>query len=109
MTTFLINIWQFGKKVSDVIKTNFNSELIYNKFCLKAEKRFNTKESFQCLYTPVILIDSIYIENKNCYPKVFLDIETHCSNADEEYYHKKYINLFVEKNEKIKNFFSLGL
>ena len=100
MRTFLINLWQFEKKVSNVLKTNFKSQLIYNKFYLKAEKRFNTKESFQCLYAPVILIDSIYIKNKNCYPKVFLEIEIHCSNTDKEYYHKKYINLFVETLKK---------
>ena len=35
----------------------------------------NTKKSFQCLCTPVILINSIYRKNKNYYPIVFLDIE----------------------------------
>ena len=34
-----------------------NSEMIYSKIYLKAEKRFNTKESFQCFYIPVILLD----------------------------------------------------
>ena len=48
-------IWE---KVSNIIK-NFNSELIYNKKYLKAEKRFNTKESFQRFYIPVILFDSV--------------------------------------------------
>ena len=38
-----MNIWG---KVSHVLKTNFNSELIYNKIYLKAEKIFNTQKSF---------------------------------------------------------------
>ena len=62
-------------KVSNEIKTNFNIELIYNKFYQKFKKRFNTEKSFQCLYTLVILIDSIYRKNENYYPKVFLDID----------------------------------
>ena len=48
-----MTIWE---KVSNIIKTNFKSKLRY----LKAEKRFNTKENFQCFYVPVILFDSIY-------------------------------------------------
>ena len=43
---FLINIWQFGKKGSNITK-EINSELIYNKKYLKFEKRLDTKESFQ--------------------------------------------------------------
>ena len=57
MKNFLINIQEFGKKVNNTIKKEINSELIYNKQYLKAEKRFNTKESFQCFYIPVILFD----------------------------------------------------
>ena len=38
-----MTIWE---KLSNIIKTNFNSELIYNKLHLKAEKRFNTKKAF---------------------------------------------------------------
>ena len=45
-------------KVSN-ITNKINSELIYNKKYQKAEKRFNTKESF-CFYIPVILFDSVY-------------------------------------------------
>ena len=37
-------IW---KKVSCITK-KINSELIYNRKYLKTEKRFSTKESFQC-------------------------------------------------------------
>ena len=43
-------IWE---KVSNVIK-KINSELIYNKKYLKAEKRFDKKDGFQCFYMPVI-------------------------------------------------------
>ena len=71
MKKFLINIWQFRKKVSNIIKTQFNSKLIYNKKYLKAERRFNTKESFQSFYIPVILFDSVYRKDGNYYPKVF--------------------------------------
>ena len=52
-----LTIWE---NVSNVIKRNFNSELIYNRFYLIAEKRFNTKESLQSLYAPVTLVDSTY-------------------------------------------------
>ena len=70
MKNFLINVWQFGKKVNNTIKKEINRELIYNKQYLKAEKRFNTKESFQCFYIPVILFDSVYRKDGNYYPKV---------------------------------------
>ena len=73
MKNFLINVWQFGKKVNNTIKKEINRELIYNKQYLKAEKRFNTKESFQCFYIPVILFDSVYRKDGNYYPKVFLE------------------------------------
>ena len=64
-----MTIWE---KVSNIIK-NINSELIYNKKYLKAEKRFNTKESFQWFYIPVILFNSVYRKDGNHYPKVFLE------------------------------------
>ena len=63
-----INIWE---KVSNITKKN-NSELIYNKKYLKFGKKFTKKESFQCFYIPVKLIDSVYRKDENCYPKVFL-------------------------------------
>ena len=47
------------EKVSNLIK-KINCELIYNKKYLKAEKKFNAKERFQCSYIPVILSDSVY-------------------------------------------------
>ena len=48
-------------------------ELTYNKKYLKAEKRFNTKESFQCFYIPVMLFDSVYRKDGNYYLNVFLE------------------------------------
>ena len=36
-------------------------------------KKFDRKESFQCFYILVILIDSVYKKDENCYPKVFLE------------------------------------
>ena len=39
---------------------------------IKAEKKINTKEGFQCFYSPVIVIDSIYTKYENYYLKVFL-------------------------------------
>ena len=56
-----MTIWE---KVSDVI--------IYLKKYLKAEKRFNTKECFQCFYIPLILLESVYRKDGNYNPKVFL-------------------------------------
>ena len=49
-----------------------NSELIYNKKHLKAEKRLNTKK-LSMLSIPVIFFDLVYRKNGNCYPKVFLE------------------------------------
>ena len=65
---------------------------IFDKYYLKAEKRFNTKESFQCFYIPVTLFDSMYGKGGNYYPKVFLE---------------KFIHAFF--SEKYKKFRFLGL
>ena len=53
----------------------------------------NTKEGFQCLYSPIILIDSICRKDENYFPKVFLErnnfiggIENFRYNSDEKYY-----------------------
>ena len=59
------------ENVSNIIK-KIDSGLIYNKKYLKAEKRFNAKESFQCFYVPVILFDSVYRKDRNYYLEVFL-------------------------------------
>ena len=53
---FLLNIWKFLEKVSNIIKNKFNSELIYNKKYVTAEKKINRKRGFQCLYAPMILM-----------------------------------------------------
>ena len=50
---FLDKYMTIYEKVSNIIN-ELNSKLIYNKKYLKAEKRFNTKETFQCFYTPVL-------------------------------------------------------
>ena len=39
----------------------------------KKKKKLNTKESFQCFYIPVILIDSVHRKDENYYPQVFLE------------------------------------
>ena len=52
-------------KVSNITKNKFNSELIYNKKYLKAAKRFNARESFQCFYISVILFNSVYRKDGN--------------------------------------------
>ena len=59
------------EKVSNIIRNKTNSILIYNKRYLNAEKKKNTKGGFQCLYGPMILIDSIYGKDENYYPEVF--------------------------------------
>ena len=58
----------------------------------------------QCLYAPVILIDSIYKKDEKYYPKVLSEkycfieeIEIYCSNSDEEYCNEECINLFLKK------------
>ena len=60
--------YEILEKVSKIIK-KINSELIYNKKYLTADKKsynekINTKECSQCIYL-VILIDSVYIKDKN--------------------------------------------
>ena len=61
------------EKVSHITKTKFNNELTYNKTYIKTESKIHTKESFQCFYILVILIDSFYWKDENCYNKVFLE------------------------------------
>ena len=55
----------------------FYSKLIYNEKYLKAEKRFNTKESFWCFYIRVISFNSICRKDGNNHPKVFLETFIH--------------------------------
>ena len=61
------------EKVSNIVKNKFNSELIYSKKYLKAEKKSKHKGGFQCLYAPITLIDSIYRKDENNYHNVFLE------------------------------------
>ena len=74
-------IW---KKVSNIIKKEFNSNAVYNEKYIKAKiklynKKVNTnfhgnkmpKESLECLCLSVILLDSVYKKNKY-YPRVIL-------------------------------------
>ena len=71
---------------------NCNSEIIYNKKYLKAKtksynKKINSKEYSQCIYTPVILIDSVHIKDKNYYPQVFLEKYKHVVRKKEVIFH----------------------
>ena len=95
------------EKVSNTIKNKFNSELMHWKKYLKAEKRINTKEGFQSLHAPIILVSSIYREDENYYPEVFLEryyiiegVWFFCSNTDEECYDEECINLFLKTLKK---------
>ena len=47
-----MKIWE---KVSNIMKIEFNSKLIYNKKYLKAEKIINAKQGLQYFYIPIIL------------------------------------------------------
>ena len=65
------------------------------------------KRGFQCLYAPIILIDSIYRNNENYYSKVFLEkyyfievMQIFCSNFDEEYYNGECISVFLKTLQK---------
>ena len=71
-----LNICKFQKKLGISWKTNLivNLNVVKNIWKLKKiNKQINTKGGFQCLYAPVILIDSIYGKDENYYPKVFLE------------------------------------
>ena len=63
--TFHFRIWE---KATNIIKVA-NNELICNKKYLKAEKRFNTKESLQCFYIQVFV--SVYKEIETIIQKCF--------------------------------------
>ena len=63
-----MKIWE---KVSNIIK-KINIQSIYNKKYLQLEKKFTTRESSQCFYIPVLLIDSVYRKDESYYPEEFL-------------------------------------
>ena len=102
-----MTIWE---KVINVIKQKFNSELIYNRKYLKAEKRFNTKERFQCFYIPVILFDSVYRKDGKYYRKVFLEkfilnffrgfLFSKCKKSFLLRKYKKFLWIFVSRNKR---------
>ena len=71
------------------------------------KNKINAKEGFQCLYTTVLLIDSVYKKDENFYPRVGLekynfikDIEAYYSNSLKEYNDEECKNLFLETFKK---------
>ena len=54
-----------------------DGELVCNKKNLKAEKKFITKECFQCFNIPIILIESVYRKDENLFPKMFTERSIH--------------------------------
>ena len=77
----LITIWKFGKRLAIKWQKKLKKK--------KKKKKINTKESFQCFYIPVILIDSVYRKDENYYPQVFLE---------------KFINSFLRRSIRIFGF-----
>ena len=65
--------WEKVSSIIKIITVNNIKIITYNIKNLKAEKRFSTKESFQCFYVPVILFDSAYKKDRNYFLKVFLE------------------------------------
>ena len=76
-------IW---KKVSNIIRKEFDSKPVYNEQYVKNKiKSYNgkintnfynnkiPKEGFQCTYLSLILINLVYRKDKNYYPQVFLE------------------------------------
>ena len=77
---------KFGKRSATLSKKEFDSKPIYNERYLKPKTKFyngkinkifyNNKiprEASQCACLSVILIDSLYRKDKDCYPEVFLE------------------------------------
>ena len=60
-----------------ILQKKINSGHVHNKKYLKVEKKkkkkIKTKEEFQCISVPVILIDSVYRKNKNCFSQVWIE------------------------------------
>ena len=80
------NTMKYGKKVSNAIKKQFDSNSVYIKKYLKTKiisykGKINTnfhntkipKEGSQYICLSVILLDSVFKTGKNCYPQVFLE------------------------------------
>ena len=87
---------EFGKKLAIPSKNNLIVKLYIVKNIWKWKKN-QPKEGFHCIYTSVILIDSVYRKDKNCYPQVILEkyyfviIEKKMSNFND----KKFILLIL--------------
>ena len=77
---------KFGKKVRNIIEKEFDSKPVYNeKYLNPKTKSYNgkinttfhnkkiPKEGYQCICLSVILIDSVYREDKSYNPQVFLE------------------------------------
>ena len=65
-----INKIKFWRKLAISSKKNLTLNLYIKKY-LKDERKSGQKESFQCIYTPVILIDSVYRKDKNYSHQLF--------------------------------------
>ena len=87
---------EFGKQLAIPSKKNLIVKLYIVKNIWKWTKN-QPKEGFHCIYTSVILIDSVYRKDKNCYPQVILEkyyfviIEKKMSNFND----KKFILLIL--------------
>ena len=72
----MINSIIISEKVSNIIKKEFNSELVYKKNQKKTKKK-NLKVEKNSLnkafYISVIVIDSVYRKDENYYLKMFLE------------------------------------
>ena len=76
----IISIWQFGKKVSNITKKK--KILITNLYIIKISKSWKKilhKRKLHCFNIPVILFNSVYRNDENYYPKVFLEKFIHNS------------------------------
>ena len=73
----MINSIIISEKVSNIIKKEFNSELVYKKKQKKTKKKKNLKVEKNYLnkafYISVIVIDSVYRKDENYYLKMFLE------------------------------------
>ena len=66
------------KNIINIIEKKINIELMYKERYLTAEKSFNTRESFQWFYIPVILFDLVYkTYDENYYLRVILEKFVH--------------------------------
>ena len=87
---------EFGKQLAIPSKKNLIVKLYIVKNTWKWKKH-QPKEGVHCIYTSVILIDSVYRKDKNCYPQVILEkyyfviIEKKMSNFND----KKFILLIL--------------